>query len=347
MSDLYINVSPATHILPNGDMNFTPVVVQPNEIFDRRQTNLDVDKYSSFRKFNIKEIYGHENLTLVREFALGDLIMLIPVARNFKRQKNIKNLFIATSERFIKPLKTLFPDLEFLKLSACDNKKHGLQIHLNGILECDHSLNNEQRNLHRMDIYANFLNTKIDKLDWSSQMQTKGKLFINPKENTIALQIRGSGYMKTLPYEFVQRMATSIAAKGFKVLLIDQDASKGFEDHNIINACGKMTVIDIIENLKHCKCVLTMDSGVLWLAHVAACPVITFLGSTREHERMTLHPLYPEKARTIDLATHIGCTPCFETRARCKGTIDCMNKFNHDTILNEVHRNLDIILKGV
>lgn len=347
MGNLYINISPATHILPCGDMNFTPIVVKQNEIFDRRQTTLNVDKFKYFRKFNIKEIVDQESLTLVREFALGDLIMLIPVARNFKKQKNIKNLFIATSERFIKPLNTLFPDLEFLKLSTCESKKHGLKIHLNGILECDHSLNNEQRNLHRVDIYGKFLDTKIDQLDWSSQMQTKGRLFIKPQENTIALQIRGSGYMKTLPYEFVQRMALSIAAKGFKVLLIDQDAGKGFEGKNIINACGKMSVVDIIENLKYCKCVLTMDSGVLWLAHVASCPVITFLGSTREHERLSLHPLYPAKAKSIDLATHIGCTPCFETKARCKGTIDCMNKFNHDTILNEVHRNLDIILKGV
>ena len=184
-------------------------------------------------------------------------------------------------------------------------------------------------------------------LNWSSNMVERRKLLFKEDANVIGLQIRGSGFMKTLPCEFIQKIAHLIVAMGYKVLLIDQDKAMGMTGENIIDGCGKMDVVDIVQHLEKCKCVITMDSGVLWLAHVANCPVLTFLGSTREHERMSLHPQYPEKARSINLSEHVGCTPCFETRVRCKGTIDCMNKFDHDTILEMVRQNLEIILKGV
>lgn len=347
MGKLYINKSGCTQILPRSELGVDSLVVHHNEIFDRQQTILKVEQFKYFERYSIEELFGIEKLTLVREYALGDLIQLVPVARQLVKDKKITRLFIATTNRFVDCMNGLFPDIEFIQYSKCNPKQHGVRIQLNGILECDHSLNNDQRNLHRVDIYANFLKIKPKKLDWSNSVNIKYKYFWDdPNDNVIGLQMRGSGIIKTLPYEFVKKMALAIAERGYKVLLIDQDASMGFEGENIINACGKMSVFDIVENLKRCKCCLTMDSGVLWLAHVANCPVITFLGSTREHERLSLHPQYPEKARSINLAEHIGCKPCFETRARCKGTIDCMNKFDHVTILDMVLENLEIILKG-
>ena len=348
--NLYINRSKATHILNNFGSPFG-LVVGPNEVFDRRQTSVPVDQFSYFEKFDISQMYDIDTVVLVREYALGDLIQLIPVVREFKKKKNVNRVIISTADRFVTYLSKLFSDITFSTLlDSSHTKKIGIKVNLNGVLEADHSLQNEQRNVHRVSIYSDFLgmSATLDEDDWGVVMKKKvsGKLFFNEADTVIAVQIRGSGKMKTLPYEFVRRMSLSVAAMGYKVLLIDQDASKGFEGKNIINACGKMNIIDIVANLEKCKCVLTMDSGVLWLAHVANCPVIAFLGSTRASERISLHPQYPEKAISINLAEHIGCTPCFETCSRCKGSIDCMNKFDHDIILKHVHENINLILKG-
>ena len=345
MIQMYINKSNATHILTHGSSPFG-FSVRPNEIFDRRQTDIPVERLPWFEPFYMTSVLNANEVTLIREYALGDLIQLIPIARQLKKINN-KHLNIATTQRFVGCLRNMFEDLNFITTEKLNCAKLGIKIHLNGILERDHSLNNPDRNLHRVDIYSKFFGLKVEELDWSLKMQnTPEKMFFKENEKVIALQIRGSGAMKTLPHDFIKKIAFAIVQMGYKVLLIDQDKGMGFDGENIINACGKMDVIDIVTNLQKCKCVITMDSGVLWLAHVANCPVLTFLGSTREAERMSLHPQYPEKARSINLSEHVGCTPCFETRVRCKGSIDCMNKFNRDTILKEVIQNLKIILKG-
>jgi ADP-heptose:LPS heptosyltransferase len=87
-----------------------------------------------------------------------------------------------------------------------------------------------------------------------------------------------------------------------------------------------------------------MDSGILWLAHVASCPVLTLLGPTREEERVSLHPLYPEKAKSINIANMIGCTPCFETKARCGGKVNCMNNFDRAKLLEEIKLKISEIV---
>jgi hypothetical protein len=40
---------------------------------------------------------------------------------------------------------------------------------LDGVLENDHSLKNEQRNMHRVKIYERFFNISIDKYDFAEE----------------------------------------------------------------------------------------------------------------------------------------------------------------------------------
>ena len=333
------------HILPTRN-SLLSTTIDGNEVFDSNTINIDLSKVGGIQKFKEIEIGRYEVINLIRIYALGDLIQLVPIARYLKNQGICKQVQITTSNRFLSSLKRIFPDILFSTVKNISNDV--LKINLNSILEHDHSLKNKERNLHRVHIYANFLNIK-DRihLDWSSRMKEKdGKCFINEEDNVIAVQIRGSGSIKTLPFDFIKKMCKRIAKQN-KVILIDHDSNYGFEGDNIINACGKMGVLDIVRTLENCKCVITMDSGILWLAHVAKCPVITFLGSTREHERISLHPLYPHKAKSINLSQEVGCEPCFETKIYCEGKIRCMNEFNYDTIIKKVLNNLEIILSEV
>jgi ADP-heptose:LPS heptosyltransferase len=156
----------------------------------------------------------------------------------------------------------------------------------------------------------------------------------------IGVQLRGSGQMKTLPEDVVKEMIKRLTTK-YQVVILDQDKDKGFEGHNIINTCGKLNVYECIALLMRLDCCITMDSGMLWLAHAANCPVLTILGPTREEERVSLHPQYPQKAKSLSISKEInGCEPCFETKAHCKGAINCMKKFDHEIFYTKLQQKL-------
>ena len=75
---------------------------------------VDIRNNPSFRKFSPDILNGAENVTLSRDYALGDLIQLIPVAREFKKQKNKKfKKYIATSDRFVLTLKKIVSRFKF------------------------------------------------------------------------------------------------------------------------------------------------------------------------------------------------------------------------------------------
>ena len=333
-------------ILPTSS-SFEPLEVYPNMIFDADCITMNMDSVQNVVPLNHDLIKEQKKLVLCRTYALGDVIQLIPIARHL-REKYGMEITIATSERYNNIIRTLFPEFKVIphtSRSLIDGDLYGLKIGLDGVLEADHSTTNVQRLMHRVHIYSKFiLDEEVNELDWRSQIK-EGKMLFDKSDEVIGIQLRGSGKMKTMPEEFVKKMIFEIA-KTHKVMLIDQDSERGFEGKNIINACGKMDIVSVYTHLKYLKCCLTMDSGVLWLAHMADCPVITFLASTREEERLSLHPRYKEgKALVVDLAKDVGCKPCFETTKYCGGSINCMNKFNYDRILNSVMKKLKLILK--
>lgn len=324
-----------------------PTTINPKMIVDL--SGYKDYQLCDFDIFDLDLIKNTDIVTLHREYALGDLLQLVAAARLIKKKYTIGKIFVITNERFVSDLNYCFKDISFItnELLIHNQSNLGYIFTLDGILERDHSNTNGENALHRVEILLNYFGitefTK-DELDWS--LNTNGGLNmpqLKSDKKMIGLQIRGSGCMKTLPIEMIKQIATELSREHY-VVLIDQDRDKGFEGHNIINLCGQLKTPHVIELLRRCQLCLTMDSGVLWMAHVANCPTLTFLGSTREHERISLHPQYPDRAKCIDLTKYIGCEPCFETRCRCKGAINCMNKINYDMIKDELLEKVKQIL---
>lgn len=345
---LYYNKSKLTQLIYSPHDAY-PVAVHPNMVIQLNGYK-DVDK-SAFAPFDTKLFNNCGAITLHREYALGDLIQLIPICRLLKFIIGVKRVNVITSGRFRDDLAVLYPDINFLTKEWLSGDfsalKLGYIISLNGILEKDHSSKNKENSKHRTQIYADFFNLgdiNNIKLDWSYARKENQMSSLLPNDKPIiGFQIRGSGCMKTLPYDMVKSIVYDLA-KDYYVVLIDPDKNKGFDGQNIINLCGKLKssqVVALLENLDLC---FTMDSGVLWMCHSANCPTITFLGSTRESERISLHPQYPHKAKAIDLSKYVGCEPCFETKCRCKGKIRCMNEVNYDMIKDELLEKVKLIL---
>ena len=286
-----------------------PITIYPGMVFEPSNIVAIANEY--FKPFNFDDFYNKERVGFQRDFAMGDLIQLIPVVREFKKFYNVKEVEIYTSQDYYRLLKPLFEDIKFYdSTSMLSRNKCDILYNLNGMLEKDHSITNVENQIHRVGIYFKNLGMPEDsKVDWhSDSLFYRGYYNMNTDRKKIGIQIRGSGNMKTLPYGIMKDIILELA-KTYYVVLIDQSKDKGFTGENILNTCGQLNSYQVAALLTQLDCCITMDSGVLWLAHIANCPTLTLLGPTREEERISLHPGYPKKAKSINIAKMIGCEP--------------------------------------
>lgn len=115
---------------------------------------------SDFSKSGLK-------VCLYRFGALGDLIQLIPLMRYFKKTTNC-NFTLATSKQYV----AIFSEQKDLFDSVIENVKmkkwdYDRIIFLDGILENDHNLVNEDHLIHRVKLYEKFFGVNIDSYDFS------------------------------------------------------------------------------------------------------------------------------------------------------------------------------------
>jgi ADP-heptose:LPS heptosyltransferase len=320
------------------------VVIPPGGIIEDGCFPPLLDEF--FGLFDSTKFYNQKLVTVRRDFALGDLIMLIPVLRKFKEYFNISTIQVMTAQRFLTTCQKLFPEFKFVsdEYMYCINL--GLFLNLNSVLEMDHSVKNTEKNLHRCFIYASSIGFEIEGLlDWSAKSMKK-TFDIKTERKKIGVQIRGSGVLKTIPFKIMLELINKLS-ETYHVIPIDHECYPQIKNKEITNLTGKLNVCETIELLRELDACITMDSGVLWMAHIANCPVVTLLGPTRESERINLHPQYPEKAKGINLAEMVGCTPCFETKIHCKGKINCMNNFDKNLLFKNVFENIKSILGDV
>jgi len=328
---------------PNG---IQQVVISPNMVF--REGDYKILNWKPFEEFNLGLLSNQKVVTFYRQYALGDIIQLVVFAREFKKQYKVDEIRIITSNRFLKFCKFCFNDIKWYDSDYINwlTPDFGYIINFNSILERDHDIKNCECYNHRIHILLDYMecnHVTKEQLDWSCNLNTIKIPEIKSDLPIIGLQIRGSGKLKTLPFNQIKQIANELA-RYYTVVLIDHDKSKGFTGKNIVNYCGMLNIPQVIKLLQSLDCCITMDSGILWLAHIAKCPVVTLLASTRENERLTLHPLYPNKAKAVNLAEIVGCQPCFETMCNCNGKINCMNNVNYDKMITEIKSKLKSVL---
>ena len=106
------------------------------------------------------------NIGINRFGALGDLIMLLPVIRYLKRITNNK-FHLITQHNFVpifqKEISTFTTTIPYNKYKRMDYDK---VVYLDGVLENDHSLTNNDRLEHRVKLYEKFFGIDIDFYDF-------------------------------------------------------------------------------------------------------------------------------------------------------------------------------------
>lgn len=297
-----------------------PVTVEPHQAIDisliHGDTSSVLTPINSFLhildKLKIKRFYLH------RTFALGDVLMLVPVIRALRRKGY--DPYIRTTRRMRDVLNILG-----IETSITEFDNHPPQgdygILLDGAIERDHYTAGLSE-LHRIDIYFKALGVKKipRKLDWSLDVDRLPDT--NKESNYIVFQPRGSTYKKHLPSSTIAWLLKSFRETGTDVVLLGEP--------NFFSAGMLFSII------AKARALVCMDSSPLWISHFTKTPTLVLLGPSRVSERLIYHPLYPNKAKGLALNELINCESCFEQARKCNDNMDCL-KINPEKIWHSIY----------
>jgi len=108
---------------------------------------------------------------------------------------------------------------------------------------------------------------------------------------------------------------------------IGEQIAAAIGDH-CVNRIGQTTLDQLIAELRHCRLLLTNDTGTMHLAALLGVPVVAIFGSTEP--RLT----GPLGNGHIVLRHHVECSPCF--LRECPIDFRCMNAISADEVARAV-----------
>jgi len=302
-----------------------PITVQPYQAVDTTLIHGDtsgvLQPIGSFLnildKKKVKRFYIH------RTFALGDILMLVPVVRALRRKGY---------DPYLRTTRWAMPVLRLLDIEAeaIENNKHPAEgeygIMLDGTTEQDHSRPKLQ-GLHRIDIYFKALGIqKMPRnLDWSLDAKRLPR-FEPSVGDYVAFQGRGSTYKKALSVGCIYHIKKEFTKRGISVILIGEKS---------------YGILEFFAVIAKAKALITMDSSPLWISHFTKTPTVGLFGPTRANERITKHPLYPKKVKGIALNKEMGCESCFEAAKKCNDSMACLKVINPDKIFRLIYSEVE------
>jgi ADP-heptose:LPS heptosyltransferase len=291
-------------------------------IYDQNRNPVEIPQ-GFFTPFPLSAFYGTPGLVDVRNpddfigdspkvifaksYALGDGLMLVPVAREFKAKWPGKKITLAIGASYIPTISLLHEDAfdRIVPSAILFNNRPTpvIGFFLDGVLEVDHQGGRESY-IHRVDLYREFMGlpTGVNPV-WSEKERFVG-------EQGVVFCSGGSQRIKQLPKETVDFILEKLTKKYWAVTHI----SNG-------NFLPPET---LVEKIRNARVLITMDSSPLWIAHFTGTPVVLLSGPTRGLERLSYHPLYREGTAEVSMSQMVNCEPCFERKLTCGGAITCM-----------------------
>lgn len=300
-----------------------PITVHPNQALETLQIHGDlsniltpIDSFlNHLKKRKVKRF------CIIKTYALGDILMLVPVIRALRKRGY--DPIMRTINKWRSVLDLL--DIEMEGIEHSSRSVDGWGINLDGTLEQDHFRPIISK-IHRIEIYFTALGVgKMPrKLDWRVNPEKLPKTDI--KGDYICFQGGGSRKIKQLPLESINHIRKRFEEKGINVIMISNE--------------NKMSIKGLFALIAGAKALITMDSAPLWISHFTKTPVVVLFGPTRASERLTKHPLYPKKAVDVALNEEINCESCFESVKKCNGGIDCL-KVKHERIWELIYPEVE------
>lgn len=285
--------------------------------------------------------FPHGGRLLFRRWgALGDLIMFRAACACFLRHHPEYELILRCQDRFADIFQA---DTLWIGHQPMSGRPTGAGDHL-GIVSFDQVAEADHRGdeQHRVQLFLKAMTNEkltVTREDWvlpipdavrtwvHERFKAQGILREQRDRPLVAVQLRGSSAVKTLPEPQMADLIRRLSGSGYNVLLVEPERARCipfmFDDR--IYDLSDRDAMHTMAALAECDLAITMDSGALWMAHAALCPVLAILGPTRPAQRINMHPDFAAGgARSVCLNVLINCPACFESAKACGGKYTCM-----------------------
>lgn len=283
-----------------------PIVIPPRTAFDLPYDRIPLSKTLRKIETYTEVMKGVCDVAFIRRYALGDVLMFLPVAREFKEKHPDVKIHLITNKdpargfRFIE----IFNEGIFSSFMSDTRtpRKYDVSFYLDNLVERDLYLE-KYHSMHRVDIFREFFGyDQKQEPVWSLEQPTVGT-------GGIVFCHSGSKPLKTIPKETVDYLVPRLE-KIAPVYVMGENR--------------KIPPDETVKLLRDALVLITVDSAALWMAHFTRTPVVFLSGPSRGSERISKHPLRPEGATEVSLSKLIGCVPCFEKMEACGSKYKCM-----------------------
>jgi len=307
---------------PGGVFDFTRVKAMP-DYFDRIPNFIEEMKKQERKSFYIQ-----------RTYALGDLLEGVPVVRWFRAQGWDAVMRISG---FTSPIMEL---LEVPYITTSQRKVSIPGLIMDWVLERDHT-DKELGKFHRTHIYfrAAGVNPPPRDLDWGLNLDRLPPLPFDVPKKFVVMTGQGANFRKQLPKTTIEMIINRLNKEGRSVFYNGGPDDLSVDPKMTTQMGLSLGVPQLFSLLDRAECLVTVDTGLLWMGHFTKTPTVAILGPSHPDQRLILHPLYPEGAVGIKMNEWIHCESCTENGARCNNTMKCLRLNGErlaDTVAHEV-----------
>jgi hypothetical protein len=273
-------------------------------------------RVDSFIKFLESE--GSKEFYVQRTFALGDTLMLVPVVRYCEGLG--WNVRARVAQEYLNLMSLLNVRSEVTRYPA-----RGFGILMDWIVEQDVG-NPELGRFHRVELYFKALGLDCPspgELDWSCDL-SKFSSKVPLESEYVVFQGQGSNRRKQLPLESIESILRKLSDSGVVVYYVGGPPELTVRSPRVHLTGMRFHFEELFPLIACARCLISVDSGPLWISHFTATPTVTILGPSAVRQRLSFHPLYPDATLPIEMNDWIGCPSCFEGAHACNGQMLCL-----------------------
>lgn len=282
-----------------------------------------------------------------RTYALGDILVLTPIFNSLKEEYPESKVLFATADSFIPAFK-YWSDVRSARRDDLEFESYDIGYYLDGVVEKDHE-GGRYSYMHRLDINCDFIGWPVPKdpifsLPFSDVEKRWAETVVGTARQdgrpVAVIQLSGAMWFNRFPLGKTLEIVAELS-KICSVIMV-HNLKQSVDVCGVTNLAGLTTVQELTALIDNADIAITMDSGVLWVAHCTKTPIIAMFGHTRAKEKMAHHRNY----HAINLAEMVGCESCFGRQTRCKGSVDCLKKSETSRIVEQIKDGIKRLVRA-